>query len=68
MKLKYKKLSPQMRYTQYKGACYIIGKDYGTFGTAYYYFIEVKGKVISHGSTSLKSAKNKLVDILKEVV
>ena len=61
--MKFTKVNSHVRKTTINGKDYYIGKDYGTFGNTYYYYIEVDEKVIRHGILTLKSAKNILKNL-----
>lgn len=56
--MKFTRVSSHIRKTAIDGKDYYIRKDYGTSGITYYYYIKVDGKVIRHGLSTLKSAKN----------
>ena len=61
--MKFTRVNSHIRKTTIDGKDYYIGKDCGTFGHHYYYYIEVDGKVIRHGLLTLKSAKNILKNL-----
>jgi hypothetical protein len=44
----------------------IVGKDYGDRGSKAYYYVEVNDRVISHGHTRLKDAKQHVLDLINE--
>jgi len=64
--LKWKRLSFFRITTELNNQTYIVGKDYGTFGNKAYYYIELDGKVISHGHIRQRDAKRYVVNKLNE--
>lgn len=64
IKLRYTRINHYMRQTEYQGKTYIIGKDSGTIGNTYYYYIEFDGKVIQHGHRTLRDAKRNLLKLI----
>lgn len=63
-KLKYERVESNRLMTNTSNHLIVIGNDSGSLGVNTYYYIEVNGKVISHGHKRLKDAKKEVESIL----